>query len=101
MSTSREISEKEVEEYSFVLQSKYRTDVVLILSYAEIPLPPSAIVGKSGESRSTISRAISELRDENLVELLVDESRRKGRLYGLTERGERIAPHVQEAVDDE
>ena len=35
-----------------------------------------------------ISRAIGELRDESLVELLVSEDRRKGRVYGMTEQAQ-------------
>ncbi len=39
---------------------------------------------------SHISRALSELRDHELIELLVSEDRRKDRVYGSTEMGAEI-----------
>jgi len=43
-----------------------------------------------------VSDALEQLRDEGLVELLVPESRSKGRLYGLTDRGIEAVQFMQE-----
>jgi len=37
-----------------------------------------------------VSRALKQLREEGLAELAVSESRRKGRIYRLTETGEQV-----------
>lgn len=48
-------------------------------------------IGRAVESnQDQVSRALSDLREQGVVELLVSEDRRKGRLYGLTEKGEKV-----------
>ena len=52
-----------------------------------IPTPTSDAIC---EGVAHISRALQRLRERSLVELLVSEDRKKGRVYGLTERGSAV-----------
>lgn len=73
---------------SYVISSKYRERVAARL--AVNPATPSTISDETGDGIAHISRAISGMREEGLVELLVSEDRRKGRLYGLTDKGREV-----------
>lgn len=79
----------------FARSSQYRRFVIAVLRDQVTGRTPSQIAEHSAVERSIVSRAIQELRDEDVVELLVDESRRKGRLYALTTRGEWIAAQLE------
>lgn len=81
------------DEVGFVLGSKYRQKVLECLY--EGPATPSTIASETGIALSHVSRALQQHRDKNLVELLVPESRRKGRIYGITERGEAVYETIQ------
>lgn len=74
------------ETVSYVISSTYRREVVAVL--AEGPATPSSIADETDNSMAHVSTALTDLRDHEVVELLVPESRRKGRVYGLTEAGE-------------
>ena len=37
-----------------------------------------------------VSRALQRLRERELVDLLVSDDRKKGRVYGLTDRGRNV-----------
>lgn len=76
------------DEVGFVLSSQYRKAVLRRL--AQGPAPPSTIASDTGINLSHVSRSLQGLRDEELVELLVPETRRKGRVYGITSRGEEV-----------
>lgn len=76
------------DEVSFVIRSQYRTAVLRQLMSG--PSTPSTIAEEEDISISHVSRALSKLRDESLVELLVSEGQKKGRVYGITERGEQV-----------
>lgn len=76
------------DEVSFVLASTYRVDVLERLMTG--PSTPSQLAADTDHSISHISRSLKELREQGLVELLVSEERQKGRVYGLTERGNEI-----------
>lgn len=78
---------------SFALSSHYRVSTLRTL--LEQPNTPSNLSDETGEDVGHISRALGELRNEELVELLVSEDRRKGRIYGLTEKGEEIAHEME------
>ena len=80
----------------WVTSSHYRVDV---LDRLENPKTPSAIAGEDLEI-SHVSRALGELRDEGLVDLLVDEERKKGRIYARTALGEKMVDVVEEYEDD-
>lgn len=71
---------------SFVIRSQYRVAVLEHLS--DGPAVPSRIASHSDFSLSHISRAIQELRERDLIELLVSEQQKVGRLYGTTHRAE-------------
>lgn len=79
---------------SFVISSSYRETVVEALS--EQSQTPSEINQRNGEPGiAHVSRALNELREKKLVELLVSEDTKKGRIYGLTEDGEAVAEEVK------
>ena len=78
----------------FVISSKYRKIVVDELS--DRPATPSQISERGDVSIASVSHALSQLQDNDCVELLVNEDRRKGRVYGLTETGEDVWEEVQE-----
>lgn len=73
---------------SHVISSQYRCAILRHLS--ESPGTPTGIANGAGYDLSHVSRALAELRDRDLIELLVDEDTKVGRLYGPTEMGERI-----------
>ena len=69
----------------YVISSDHRTMVLGRL--AEGPATPTQIASDVDLSVTHVSRALSSLRDRDLVELLVPEDRRKGRVYGITGEG--------------
>jgi DNA-binding MarR family transcriptional regulator len=73
----------------YVASSRYRQAVCQYLSLRG-PGLPSEIASETELAQPHVSRALSELRERDVVELLVPESQQKGRLYDLTETG-RIA----------
>lgn len=76
------------DEVSYVISSSYRVESLQQL--AEGPATPSQIAEKTGQSIAHVSRALQELRESGLVELLVSENRKKGRVYGVTEDGRTV-----------
>lgn len=70
----------------YIASSRYRLAVCELLS-EEGPDLPSRIADELDVAQPHVSRALSELRDRDVVELLVPESQQKGRLYGLTADG--------------
>jgi len=83
----------------FVISSDYRVTVLRRLN--EDPATPSRIAEEGDVAITHVSRALTELRDRGLVELLVPEERRKGRVYGITEQGRRVWEEIdaQNLVD--
>ena len=75
----------------YVTASKYRTAVLRELAGGEAV--PSDINDDVEFRFKSVSRALTELRDRGLIELLVPEERTHGRRYRLTERGENGAPY--------
>jgi DNA-binding transcriptional ArsR family regulator len=78
----------------FVISSQYRVAVVRHL--AEGPATPSRIAAEEGYRVAHVSKALSALRDRSVVELLVPEERTKGRIYGLTPKGERTWERIND-----
>jgi len=70
---------------AFIIASQYRMSVVQVLGGTHAT--PSTIAEHSELDITHVSRSLSKLRDKGLVELLVPETTRKGRIYGLTESG--------------
>ena len=77
----------------FVISSQYR--VAVLSRLAEGPATPSQIADDTDRSISHISRALHSLRDRDLVDLLVPEERKKGRIYSLTDRGETVWDRIE------
>lgn len=75
-----------------VAASGNRSAVLAALTEQEAT--PSTIAEQSPLKLPHVSRALSELREVGLVELLVPEETRKGRLYGITEKGEAVADRL-------
>jgi DNA-binding transcriptional ArsR family regulator len=92
--TGNNTSDDEWNNASFVISSTYREDALIRL--AASPATPSQIAADSGMDISHTSRALGELRERGLVELLVPDERKKGRIYGITDRGSDIATLVEE-----
>lgn len=76
------------DEVSFVISSRYRVETLEQLSGG--PATPSQIASEAAVGIAHVSRALQELRERSLTELLVSEDRKKGRVYGITEKGEEI-----------
>ena len=72
----------------YVISSDHRTAAVGRL--AEGPATPTQIAEGVDISVTHVSRALRELRKRDLVDLLVPEERRKGRIYGITTRGREV-----------
>lgn len=70
----------------YIASSRYRLAVCKLLS-RDGPDLPSRIAEELDLAQPHVSRALSELRERDIVELLVPESQQKGRLYGLTADG--------------
>lgn len=84
---------EEWDEIGFVISSRYR--VAVLRRLADGPATPSQLASDSGLAIAHVSRALRGLRERDLVELLVSEDRKKGRVYGVTERGEDIWEQIQ------
>jgi DNA-binding MarR family transcriptional regulator len=79
---------------SFAIRSKFRK--IALKALADGPATPSDIEKRTETDIAHISRALGELRERGLVELLVSEDTQKGRFYGLTDEGREVADIVQE-----
>lgn len=99
MSTKERLADDELDDYGFVLASKYRVGVVIVLEGRPNGISPVKISRFRSRPADKIRTAIKELRERGLVECLTPD-RHKGRLYALTDRGQAIAPHVTEAIQD-
>ena len=88
------------DQIGFVISSQYRVKVLDRLS--ESPATPSQIASDEGIGIASVSHALSSLRERELVDLLVSEDRRKGRVYGITETGADIWSEIsrQGLADD-
>lgn len=78
----------EWDDVSYVISSRYR--IATLRRLADGPATPSRIADDTSLSVAHVSRALQELRDHTLVELLVSEDRKKGRVYGITDRGNQV-----------
>lgn len=80
---------------SFIDRHRGRKAVVRRL--ADGPSTPRRIADAAEIDIATVSSALTQLRERGYVDLLVDEDTRKGRLYALTDEGERHASDYFEA----
>ena len=81
------------DEVGYVISSGYR--VAVLGRLAESPATPSQIAADADLAVTHVSRALNELREHTLVQLLVPEERKKGRVYGITERGRETWETIQ------
>lgn len=82
---------------SFVARSGPRTAVVSHLRGG--PATPSEIDESTDHELNRISRALQQLREEGLCQLLVSEETKRGRYYGLTNTARDIAKTAEELGD--
>lgn len=93
MSQTEPEAKDDWEKVGFVTASAYRP---LVLSrLGESPSKPSVIATELGIEISHVSHGLRDLRDRGLVKLLVPEERRKGRVYGLTQKGRDVLVEVE------
>lgn len=80
---------------SFVIRSQYR--VAVLERLVEGPATPSRIASDKDIAIAHVSRALGGLREREreMVELLVSEDQKKGRVYGVTDKGERVWNRLQ------
>lgn len=78
----------EWDEVGYVISSRYRVIALRRLSVG--PATPSQIADDEDVGIAHVSRALQGLRERELVDLLVSDERKKGRVYGLTEAGREI-----------
>ena len=76
------------DDVGFVISSRYRVDVLERLD--EGPATPTQIASDAKRPVAHVSRALQELRERSIVELLVPEDQKKGRIYGITDDAEGI-----------
>ncbi|WP_411966389.1 ArsR family transcriptional regulator [Haloferax sp. YSMS24] len=74
------------DDVGFVISSRYRVDVLERLD--EGPATPTQIASDAKQPVAHVSRALQELRERSIVELLVPEDRTKGRVYGIADDAE-------------
>ena len=87
-----ELSDEILTEISYVQISKYRTTVMKALE-GDVKMP-SVIAKDSGIRTNHISKVLTELKAHKLVECINPEVR-KGRLYRLTDKGEKVAEKLE------
>lgn len=92
--TEDETGNDEWDDASFVISSTYRERVLERLVSG--PATPSQIATDAEIPIAHVSRALGRLRNRSLVELLVPEERRKGRIYGITDRGTDVSARIEE-----
>lgn len=81
------------DEIGFVISSEYRIEVLETLSTG--PSIPSTIASETGIPITHVSRALRALSERSLVELLVSKHKKKGRIYGMTERGQELWTRIE------
>jgi len=74
------------EDASFVVRSPHRTAVLQRL--IEGAAIPAQIREETGQEYSRITEAANKLRERHLIDLIVEEDTKRGRLYDITDRGE-------------
>ncbi len=79
--------------FALVLRSEYRRKVLETL--VDKPQGPGAVARATGIRIVHVSRALSELEAEGLVECVNPEVRRRGRVYAITRGGEGVVKLLQ------
>lgn len=80
------------DEVSYIIRSDYRAKILQFLDKKKST--PTQLSEELDISSSHVSRALTELREKDIVERLVES--RKGRIYALTDKGCKIAEKIEE-----
>jgi len=80
-------------DFSYVASSTYREKV--LGSLAQRPKLPKQLSQDTGLRIVHVSRALRELRDKGLVICLTPETKRRGRLYGITSGGSALVAYIR------
>lgn len=88
------LASEDWEAVTFVRASQYRESVVRRL--ASSPAILTTIAADTELCLTHVSRTLGRLRTRSLVELLVADDRRKGRIYGLTDRGRAVNASIED-----
>jgi len=98
MASQPQPSESTLDDVSYIIASDYRVATVEALN--DGMATPSTICefhgGRQEIAIAHVSRALQELKEKGMVDLLVSEDRQKGRIYGLTEQGQEATKHALE-----
>lgn len=82
------------EDAAFVVTSPHRTKVLKRLTKGNAI--PAQIREETGQEYSRISEAANSLRDRNLIELVVPDDTKRGRLYSITDCGTEVWEYMVE-----
>lgn len=82
------MTDVDMDTVSWLVASDYRLETCRVL--ADSMATPTGITEQTEMEFPHVSRSLTELRERDVVELLVDEDCRKGRIYALTDRGEEL-----------
>jgi DNA-binding MarR family transcriptional regulator len=82
------------EDAAFVVMSPHRTKVLRRLTRGNAI--PAQIREDTGQEYSRISEAANSLRERSLIELVVPDDTKRGRLYSTTERGMKVWEYMVE-----
>lgn len=85
------LSDEELDLYGYVSSSKRRISVVTVLK--DNPMTPKQISNNTDIRLNHVSNVLSELSGEDLV-ACVNPDRKRGRVYKLTDVGERVTKKV-------
>lgn len=80
------------QKYSFVVRVKNRR---ICLEHLGSPKTPSQLRDETGLNLSHVSRSLSELEEEGIIECLTPDLK-TGRVYARTDSGEEIAQKIKE-----
>jgi len=91
-----------IEDYNFVIASRFRTKILLALSKSkslnqksELKLKsPSEISKETGTYIGIVTKTLMELRNRGLVKCITPH-KKKGRLYRLTKKGEKLSDMIK------
>jgi DNA-binding MarR family transcriptional regulator len=82
----------DIEKLGWLKASDYRKDILIALDGKR--LTPKEIAGETEYYLSHVSNTLSDLEDRNIAECLTP-SRNKGRIYVLTEEGQKMLEELQ------
>lgn len=85
-----------MEDVAYLAASRYRRETLKTLASSKAT--PSGIAREAGIKVAHVSRALGQLRDRDLVELLVPSGTKKGRIYGITAAGEEVLEELDEVL---